>query len=50
MGKRAENRVEESVLTQLKKVPKKLQVLFRIAEASLSTPKGIANELQFDKK
>ena len=33
MGKRAENRVEEDVASQLKKVPKKLQVLFRMAEA-----------------
>jgi len=45
MGKRAENRVEENVASQLKKVPKKLQVLFRMAEASLNTPKGAVEEV-----
>lgn len=45
MGKRAENRVEEDVASQLKKVPKKLQVLFRMAEASLKTPKGAVDEV-----
>jgi TnpA family transposase len=45
MGKRAENRIEEDVTGKLKKIPKKLQVLFRMAEASLKTPKGAVDEV-----
>lgn len=45
MGKRAESRVEENVAGEIKKVPKKLQVLFRVAEATLATPKGIVDEV-----
>lgn len=45
MGKRAENRVEEEVAGQFNKVPKKLQILVRMAEASLATPQGIITEV-----
>ncbi len=45
MGKRAESRVEETIADQINKVHKKLQVLFRMAEASLKSPKGAVDEV-----
>lgn len=45
MGKRAESKVEEELTGQLHKVPGKLGVLIRMAEASLASPKGVVNEV-----
>jgi TnpA family transposase len=45
MGKRAEHKVEEELAGQLHKVPGKLSVLIRMAEASLAAPKGVVDEV-----
>jgi len=47
MGKRAEKKVEEELSGQLQKVPGKLGVLVRIAEASLNMPEGVVNQVIF---
>jgi len=45
MGKRAEKKVEEQLSGQLKKVPGKLGVLVRMAEACLNAPEGVVKQV-----
>ena len=45
MGKRAEKRVEESLATNLQKVPGKIGVLIRMAEASIDAPDGVVKDV-----
>jgi TnpA family transposase len=47
MTKRAEKRVEEELAGQLQKVPGKIGVLVRMAEASLDSPEGAVKEVIF---
>lgn len=47
MGKRAEAKLEEELSGQLQKVPGKLGVLVRMAEASLNAPEGVVNQVIF---
>ena len=47
MSKRAEHKVEEGLASQLQKVPSKLGLLARMAEASLNAPEGVVNKVIF---
>jgi hypothetical protein len=47
MTKRAEKKVEEELAGQLQKVPGKIGVLVRMAEASLDSPEGAVKEVIF---
>jgi hypothetical protein len=47
MSKRAENKVEEGLASQLQKIPGKLGLLARMAEASLNAPDGVVNQIIF---
>ena len=45
MGKRAEKKVETELIGRLQKVPGKLSVLLRVAEASVASPTGVISEV-----
>ena len=47
MSKRAEHKVEEGLASQFQKVPSKLGLLARMAEASLNAPEGVVNKVIF---
>ncbi len=47
MSKRAEKKVEDGLTGQLQKVPGKLGLLIRMAEASLNAPDGVVNQVIF---
>jgi hypothetical protein len=47
MGARAERRVEQELLEDLKRVSGKIGMLFRLAEATLTHPEGIVKEVIF---
>lgn len=45
MGKRAEKKVETDLFSRLQKVPGKLNVLLRVAEASVASPTGVVADV-----
>ena len=47
MGKKAENRIDNSLSDALQKAPSKMAKLYRIAKASVETPKGVVEEVIF---
>ena len=47
MGKKAENSIDNSLSDALQKAPSKMAKLYRIAKASVETPKGVVEEVIF---
>lgn len=47
MGKRAERRIDDGLVEELQKAPSKMAKLYRMAKASVDTPKGVVEEVIF---